>query len=492
MLEIVVFICGASVMALEMVGARIISPYFGSSIVVWSSLIGTILASLSFGYWWGGRIADRNPSLKSLALIILLSGICTSLVAVAKSIIIDVWGGYSTPIYIAATIMNLVLFAPVSILLGMVSPYAVRLKTGTMDHIGSTVGRLYALSTIGSIFGTFFTGFFLVTVMGSTAILISIGVVLILLSILVSSKDRLIKVTSLTLIWILGLGLIAYGNYLNGKEFYDLDTYYSRVFIFQSKEKDTDRPIRVMATTPRFSQSAMYLEDPITPALDYGRFFKSCWYFNPAAKQFLVLGGGGYSFPKFAIEKHPDIKMKIVELDPGITQLAQRFFFLKDPLKFTIFHEDARTFINRCKEKFDVILSDVFNNQYSVPFQLTTIETVRRLHEMLAEGGVVIVNTIGSIEGTRGRFLRAEYSTFQKVFPHAYIFPLQYPQDGEKVQNVMIVATDKTILFDPPFTDSDVEHYVGQRWLKPISSDMPILTDDYAPVENYMFSANLH
>ncbi|MCU0572920.1 MAG: fused MFS/spermidine synthase [Syntrophobacteraceae bacterium] len=488
MLELIVFVCGAAVMVLEMVGARIVAPYFGSSIVVWTALIGTVLASLSLGYWWGGRIADRNPRLITLGRIILFAGLCIGLVAVAKSMILDFWGLDSTPIYFAVTAINLVLFAPASILLGMISPYAVRLKMVAVERAGSTAGRLYALSTLGSIVGTFFAGFFLIAVMGSTSILILLAVVLIVLSLGASMADRGTKVAALVVIVLLGLGLNAYAGYLQNGGFHDLDTHYSRVFIYKSEDGASGRPTRAMATTPRFTQSAMYLDEPTGLVLKYTRFFKAAWSFNPSARRCLVLGGGGYSFPKYALVAHPELHVEVVELDPGVTHLARLFFGLEDHPRMRIHHEDGRTFINRSRDTFDVILGDVFNSQYSVPFHLTTVETVRRLHDMLEEDGVVIMNTITAIEGPGGRFLRAQFLTFAEVFPHVHLYPLQHPEDGQAVQNVMIVASKKALPLDAASPDPDVRMFLGHRWTRPIPSDVPILTDEFAPVENIMAS----
>lgn len=488
MLELIVFLCGAAVMILEMVGARIVAPYFGSSIVVWTALIGTILASLSLGYWWGGRIADRNPSMGTLGRIIMFSGLCTGLVAIAKSMILDFWGLGSTPIYVAATAMNLVLFAPASILLGMISPYAVRLKMVAVDRAGSTAGSLYALSTLGSILGTFFAGFFLIGVLGSTSILILVAVVLILLSLMVSVAQRGSKIAALVLVLLLGAGLTGYGGYLSSEGFFDLDTRYSRVFVYESREAGTDRTLRAMATTPRFTQSAMYLDDHTALALQYTRFFKASWHFVPSARRFLVLGGGGFSFPKFALARYADVQMDVVELDPGVTRLARRFFFLEDHPRMTVHHEDARTFINRRENRYDVILIDVFNSQYSVPFHLTTIETAKRLHDMLREDGVIIMNTIAAIEGRQGRFLRSEYLTYSSVFPHVDLFPLQHPGDGQAVQNVMIVASKTRLSVDSSAADPDVSRFLAQRWSRSVPADVPILTDDFAPVDHYMAS----
>jgi predicted membrane-bound spermidine synthase len=155
MLGVIVFLCGAVVMILEMVGSRILAPYLGTSIVVWTSLIGIILGCLSIGYWWGGQLADENPSYRSLSLIILLAGLFVATIALSKSYVLELLQRHAGTIHLGATLGTLLLFAPPSILLGMVSPYAVRLKMRDLRDSGRTVGNLYAISTMGSIFGTF-------------------------------------------------------------------------------------------------------------------------------------------------------------------------------------------------------------------------------------------------------------------------------------------------------------------------------------------------
>ncbi len=122
MLELVVFVCGAVVMILEMVGSRILAPYLGTSIVVWTSLIGVILGCLSLGYWWGGKISDRNATYKTLSLIILLAAVSIASVALSKSMILDLLQSTSESVHLGSTLATLVLFAPPSVLLGMVAP----------------------------------------------------------------------------------------------------------------------------------------------------------------------------------------------------------------------------------------------------------------------------------------------------------------------------------------------------------------------------------
>ncbi len=186
-LELTVFVCGALVMIYEIIGSRILSPHIGTSTYTWTSLIGVILAALSLGYWLGGKAADRKPDIKILASSIFIAGGLVSVTILFKYSLLSVIAASTLPIEIKAVLAAIFLFAPASIFLGFVIPYAVKLKTESLNDMGKTVGRLYALSTIGSILGTFSAGFFLIPFVGSTRTLYFIAAGLFLLSILLAT-----------------------------------------------------------------------------------------------------------------------------------------------------------------------------------------------------------------------------------------------------------------------------------------------------------------
>ncbi len=173
-------------MIYEIIGSRILSPYIGTSTYTWTSLIGVILAALSFGYWLGGKWADKKPDIKILAAAIFIAGGLFAVTILLKDFILAIISQNSLPLELKSIIAALLLFAPASVFLGFVTPYAVKLKTKTLDETGQTVGRLYALSTIGSIVGTFSAGFFLIPFVGSTRTLYFIAGSLILLSVFIA------------------------------------------------------------------------------------------------------------------------------------------------------------------------------------------------------------------------------------------------------------------------------------------------------------------
>ncbi len=183
-LEVAVFLCGGVVMVFELVGSRIIGPYLGTSIFVWTSLIGIILGGLSLGYSFGGKLADRRPEQELLSQIIFFASLTILFVFFMKEPILTVLVSFSTNLRFNSVLAATILFLPSSMLLGMVSPFAAKLRMANLKKSGSTIGNLYALSTLGSIFGTFLSGFYLIPKFGTNQLLFLLSILLAGISIL--------------------------------------------------------------------------------------------------------------------------------------------------------------------------------------------------------------------------------------------------------------------------------------------------------------------
>ena len=485
-LEFAVFTCGAIVMVFELVGSRVIGPFLGTSLFVWTSLIGIILASLSLGYYLGGKQADKNASMSRLARIILLAAICIAITIGIKDVLLLFLQKNVGEIRIAAVIASIVLFMPASIYLGMVSPYAAKLKLSSLENTGRTIGNLYALSTAGSIFGTLFAGFYLIPFFGTNKLLIFLAIILVLISIILSLKTKLkLKITVLLF---LVMGLIAF-NFLdtllikNG--FIDLDTSYNRVFITDSRQQSRGLTIRKMGINNE-AHSSMYLESDELVS-EYAKSYHLIRHFYPDFKSCLMLGGAGYSFPKSYLKTYPNAKIDVVEIDPKVTQLAKDYFKLKEDPRLGIYHNDGRTYLNHTDKTYDVILGDAFNSSYSIPYQLTTQESAQKMHDILNEDGVVILNIISSIEGDSGKFFRSEYATFKAVFPQLLVYPLRDSKNGNTIQNIFLIALKSKDKIYPLTSDEiDINNRLEKFWHKDIPNDLPILTDDFAPVDYYI------
>lgn len=486
-LEIIVFLVGATVMILELVGSRILAPYVGTSIFVWTSLIGIILGSLSLGYWWGGKISDKNPNYKTFSLLIFLGGVFIALDTILKTVLFAALYDRVSDIRIESIIAAFVLFSPPSVLLGMISPYAVRLKIKDLANSGATVGNLYAISTIGSIVGTFLAGFFLISYFSNTKLLLILSLTLLFTSLLASMDSK--SKTKLALIIFLIFGFAAdnlVSDFYAKRGFIDIDTSYNKVWIVDQLDDRSQKLIRVLWLNKE-SNSAMFINEPGL-VFEYAKFYRLAHHFKPGLKKSLLLGGGAYSYPMDYLEKFPEAEIDVVEIDPELAALSKKYFRLKDNPRMAIYHEDGRIFLNKTKNKYDAIFGDAFKSFYSIPYQLTTVEATKKMYDSLNDDGVVIANIISAMGGKKSKFLQAEYATYQSVFPQVYVFPVEDIYDENKLQNIMIVALKSEV--KPPFTSNDPElnQYLSRLWTKKIKTSLPVLTDDFAPVDQYMMS----
>lgn len=486
-LESAVFLCGAAVMIYELIGSRMLAPYLGTSLIVWTSLIGSILLSLSIGYWYGGRIADRKAEARTFSRIILFSGV---LIGLSRYLYYDLLFmiDYAFPNLIAKSVVStILLFVAPSILLGMVSPYAVKLKVKELSDMGRDVGNLYALSTAGSISGTFLAGFFLIPHLGTNAVLTILSILLVVLSLLCLPKCHLKEGAVLVFAFLAILVLTGYlqGKYAIKDYVLDTDTQYSRVQI--SDDFYGTKTVRTMKINGENS-SGMSLKDPDLLS-QYTKYYRMADHFNPDLKKALMIGGAGYVYPVDFLDKHREASLDVVEIDPKVTELARKYFRLKNDSRMRIYHEDGRMFINKTATKYDAIFNDAFTSVYSIPYQLTTIEAIRKMYELLNDNGVVIVNIISFIDGRSNKFLRAEYKTFKKVFPQVYLFPVAESANPNIAQNIMLVALKSGKPAVMVSNKSEINHYLSHLWKQEVKVDLPVLTDDYAPVDYYNLRA---
>ncbi len=488
LLEIVVFVSGALVMIYEIIGSRILAPYIGTSTYVWTSLIGVILASLSLGYWLGGKMADEKPRLSFLAGIFFLASALLSLTILLHSFVLTFISTSSLNLELKSIFSALILFAPASVLFGFVTPYAVKLKILSLESAGKTVGRLYALSTVGSILGTFSAGFFLLPFVGSIRTLYLLAGLSLLLSLLIAPFK--INTNNLFVVLLFPLTLVfnevSAFNQFKSIELKEFDTEYNHLRVFRGVDKRTNQPIRVLTTDPISAQSAMFL-DSDELVFDYAKYYHLHRFFKPDFSHSLIIGGAGYSFPKSYLRSYPNAKIDVVEIDSQMTQIARDYFRLQDNPNLRIFHQDGRIFLNQIEEKkYDVIFIDAFNSLYSIPFHLTTIESVTQMSKGLSDDGCVVINLVSAFEGKGSLFLQAEYETLRQVFPKVYIFKINQAKDEKFTQNIVLIACkSEKITPQTPSQDAEISALLQNIYTKPLNVSVPILTDDFAPVEYY-------
>ena len=495
MLELTAFLSGAFVMVLEMVGGRVLAPHVGTSAIVWTSLIGVVLACLALGAWAGGRFADRTLSRRGLGQALAGAGAGCGITAFCHTAIGAGVTGALGNLYAAAVAAAVGIFALPAFFFGMITPYIIRLRIASVDTAGATVGRLYALSTAGSILGTFLGGFVLISWFGSTLILWGLAIAMLLLSLANSRQRPWGRVLLLLLCAVLAWQDTLYAEWLAEKNGTRLvESPYNSIRIMEGVDYARGgKAVRLMATDPGYSQSGMLVDAPDELYFDYTRYYALGPRHVPRARRLLMLGGGGYSVPKWLLSGQSglgdDFRLTVVELDPAMTESARRWFGLRDDPRLTVRHEDARAFLNRQDAAFDLVFVDVFNSHYSVPFPMGTVEAAQALRRAVAPGGALLMNVISAVEGPDGRLFRGIRRALAGAFAEVRVYCVGRPAHPERVQNLMLMAFPEvrpevlsgTPAGGAPREEEDMESH---RYQRPIPPGAP-LRDDYAPVERF-------
>lgn len=496
LLNLVVFISGAVLMSLEIVGSRVLAPNFGSSIFVWGSLISVVMTALSIGYYWGGWLSAREPSYGKLLLLLLIPGILIFFLpfiypGVNEWIASMDFGNRLNPLIACAF-----LFLLPGIFLGTISPYVIRLAATQLHTVGSTAGTLYAVSTCGSIFGTLLTAFYLIPVLGVSNIIHSLGITLACLSLTVVPLMRLQGVSLSRAVATVSLALGSL-NLLSPppawtKTLLQKETFYHRIRV---EEDDEARYMYFDRTL----QSAMNLKDPTALRLVYSRYTSLGFAFRPDAKKMLIIGLGGGSIPKKVQKEFPDLEIDAVEIDPEVIKVAKDYFNVKENKNLRLHAMDGRLFLNRTQNQYDIILLDAYFTD-AVPFHLTTKQFFELAQKKLAPNGIIVANLISAVTGPSGKIVRAFVRTQKQIFPQVYVFAARRPDNVslDTIQNVIVIATrDKQRLdikeivkratainkglFPDPIQDIAVAYFD-----RPVPEDVPILTDDYAPTDDLL------
>ncbi|MDP8906169.1 MAG: fused MFS/spermidine synthase [Thermoproteota archaeon] len=515
-LLVLVFIAGIATMSLEFAASRLLTPVFGSSIYTWGSLIGVVLVGLSIGYHVGGRLADKNPDFEKFCSILFSSGLYIVFIPFISSSVIDFTSTIMLDMpsdndgnNLNSLVATFILLAIPTFLLGMISPYAIKLATKTLDRLGNISGNLYSVATIGSIAGTFVTVFVLIPVFEINHIMYGLGVLLISSSLV---GLRIIpKILVFSIIIVLSYSLVFDDNqiisldfhnvhFYPGKLIYEAETLYSHLDVIDNYNSINNRALFLNG----YLHSEMSKDNPNDLVVDYTKFFPLGMVLNNDAKKVLFIGGGGFSGPKYFLQSYPNISVDVVEIDPAVVEVAKEYFSLDDTNpNLRIFTQDGREFLANHQEKYDLIILDAFSKSY-VPFHLMTIEFYNILYNKLNPNGVIISNHIGSPNSNQdtSNLYRANLKTMLDVFPIVYVFPTDY---SKSVQNI-ILATIKsenngqgsnspnrlekeelvqlqensTLIIDVNYAD----YLLDSSKVK--TDDVPLLTDQYAPVESLL------
>lgn len=502
MLKLIVFVCGAALMSLEIVAARVLAPWLGNSIFVWGAVISTVMLALALGYWLGGQAADRLGAAATLPAAIAAAGLLTVLAPLVADWTLPLAAGLG-PRTGALAAATLVFFLP-ALFLATVSPLGVRLAAGTaLDRIGRSAGGLYAVSTAGSIVGTIATSFWLIPLLSLEPLIVATGFVLFGaagLAVLLARREAAAVGWPAPALLAVGIAAGAYvlfgvapapaftaaGETIRLRE----DTLYHRLMV---TEAGGIRELRFDLS----EQTAMVIDDPTASVLEYPDYLHIAFAMRPDARRVLVVGLGGATLPKRILRDYPGMSVDVVELDPRVVEVAAAWFAMPagDP-RLAIHVMDGRRFVQTTTATYDVIVLDAYYAD-TLPFHLTTQDFFRELKARLTPGGVIAYNVIASVEGRRSLLFRSMARTVGSVFAQTLAFPIHVARYGnpQSLRNIIVLATDAPVerrallaaiasRARGMITIGGFENFGADLWEKPVSfAGAPLLTDRYSPVD---------
>jgi predicted membrane-bound spermidine synthase len=465
---------GAIVMAMELTAFRLYAPYFGNSIYVWGSMISVVMLALSVGYSLGGWIADRKPTDAVLFLIILGSGFYQLLIVfVQRAVMLKLWqmGDFAGP-----ALATVIIFVPPMTALAMTSPFVIRLLART-GHVGITVGKVFALSTAGSIAGVLGTSFYLVPRFGTRVtmeILCGLSIVVGTLGLMMKRKAAILLALPAALLFVAPIPQAPPIMIWSG------ESAYNRILVLEDKSKGLRW---LVMNDPRFSQTIEKVDGAGSG------FYLDEFALGPVivpAKNLFVLGMGAGGSIQVSREVAPEIEIDAVEIDPEVVRVAGDFFGLpQNDSKLHVHIADARPWLAEHAGKSDLVHIDLFQGGPYVPFYLTTVEFFRLVRSRMADGGMLILNVYDRSAGQE--LLQAMGATMKEVFPS--IEKLSRP-DGN---HILFAFAEKRELTE---TVSRLKEGGGPAWVREMAQKAAgeivefepragavIFTDDQAPIE---------
>lgn len=515
------FVTGAMIMIIELLGTRFMSPSFGSSLYVWTALITVALVSLSAGYAVGGHTADKHPNPAWLYSIILASGVVLMVVLQIRNPILnscEVMGSR-----LGALVGAAILFGPSLFLLGMVSPYSVKLCTQNLNSLGDVVGWLYATSTFGSFVGTITAGFVLIPMFSNIAILVFCAVTLATISglyFLFFKRKTLPAAAALFLMaiaaWnaydasLLPSGTLsdyeAFGlnkTPVDWKAIDQTNSFYGRIRVVDLVQKKQRYLLNDGLTQGRYDMATKQ------PAVSFPFVLTDLiLHHNPKPKNALILGLGAGFVPRMLMDKVPGIKITSIEINPKMVTIAKDYFdlppFNTPDSQLKVVVQDARVWVKNCDTRFDAIVLDTFLGD-NTPSHLLSQEMFTDLKRVMTPDGALVINIFGSILGKRAAMIRALVKTMKSapaggpstapgMFPHVHLFSYEatttahnlymWAYAGEKRKR----GKDGLIHFLP--NPRNIWLSQAQRSLQEQTdklgslADAPLLCDDYNTAEH--------
>jgi spermidine synthase len=477
-LGILVFVVGAASLGVEIAAARLLAPYFGASTIVWANTIGIVLVALSLGYWIGGRVADRHPAVSALGMVVLAAAALIAVVPFAArpflGFSVDAFEGLSIATFAGSLFGVLILVAVPVALLGAVSPWAARLAVGDGGgRAGEAVGRLYAISTAGSLVGTMTAALVAIPLLGTQRTFIAFALALSLAALLVTGPRALGVAAALALALAIPPGAIKEGE--DERVLYEGETVQQYVRIVEREDGSRAMELNEGQAVHSLWRPGTYLTDDywdgltVLPAVG-GR---------AEPRRVAILGNAGGTVARAYGHYFPRTEVDAVEIDGALTDLGRRYLGLRNA-RMKVFEEDARPWLERSEGGYDAILVDAYRQPY-IPFYLTTEEFFRLAASRLDPGGVVIVN-VGHPEGSDA-LEEVLGATMAAAFPRVLRDPIAATNTllvggGADISAARLEATATDLPRDlRPLA------LAGSARIEPRLPGGEVYTDDHAPVE---------
>jgi spermidine synthase len=472
-----VFVVGASSLGVEIAAARLLAPYFGASTIVWANTIGVVLVALSAGYWFGGRYADRHPHLRGLCFMVLAAAVLIAAVPFAArpflGFSVDAFDTVSVGGFAGSLFGVLVLVAVPVTLLGAAAPWAVRLAVGGVEKSGEVVGRLYAISTVGSLLGTMLSALLLIPWLGTQRTFLAFALALALVAALGVGARALPVPLLLLAVFAVPVGTIKADA--DGRVLFEAETTHQYARVVERDDGSRALELNEGQAVHSLYRPGTYLTG------DYwdGHLVLHAAAGSRAPRRIAILGNAGGTVARSFGHFFPSTAVDAVEIDAELTDLGRRFFDLRNP-KMKVFAEDARPWLERSEGGYDAIMVDAYRQPY-IPFYLATRDFFELARERLAPGGLVIVN-VGHPEGAR-ELERVLGRTMAAAFPRV----LRYPIEDT---NTLLVAGEGA--FSPERLRANLgalpaplrgEARRAAAALEPRLPGGEVYTDDRAPVE---------
>jgi spermidine synthase len=474
-LAALVFGAGIGALATEITASRLLAPYFGSSTIVWANLIGIVLAALALGYWLGGRVADRHPRPALLGSIVLAAALCVAAIPfVAKPFLdltVEGLDEASVGAVVGSFLAVLLLCAPPVVLLGMVSPFAIRLAVVDVETAGAVAGRLYALSTGGSLVGVFLPALILIPAIGTQRTFVVVAALLAASACFLLGPWFLVAAGGIAALLAIPPGAVKAEAGLLHEE----NSFYQYI---QVVEQPDGR--RLLRLNEGVAVHSVWREDTVLTGGIWDAFLALPPLLDRPVERVAILGNAGGTTARALGRYYPDAVVDGVEIDAAVSRVGREFFGMEDNPRLRVHDVDARPFLRSTDETYDLIVVDAYHQPY-VPFYLATREFFALAREHLRPGGIVALN-VAAVPDDK-RLVRAIGTTLAAELPQVLEWPVL------RFNTVVLGLTEPLSrrelverLQAGPSDLAPLRELLG-REVRPLEPSGRAWTDDRAPVE---------